>query len=57
MMMQLDFTQWLVLLDRYVREMTGASLADLPDYPTRDAYDEGLSASEVAEDLYRRGWF
>lgn len=46
--MKLSFDEWMRKVDEVVRRIVGCSVYDLPDYPFRDAYDEGCSYGNVA---------
>lgn len=51
------FSKWLDEVDMLVAELSGVSVHDLADYGFRDAYEDGASPAEVAEDvLSENGW-
>lgn len=42
------FYRWLLAVDAAVSDRAGVGLLDLPDYPLRDAFDDGDAADDVA---------
>lgn len=52
-----DFDIWMGQVDMAVHDTVGLSVYDLPDYPFRDAFEDGLDPEGVAEEvLFEAGW-
>lgn len=55
--MNKNFETWMVEVDRRLVVACSMGVDDLPDYSYRDAFDAGISASEVADEaLDNAGW-
>jgi hypothetical protein len=50
------YSEWMKQLDRITYEELGLETADLPDVPTRDAYDDGLTPEEAFEIFVSDYW-
>ncbi len=48
-MPKMTFEDWRNAVDREVSKQCGIGLDDLPDVPTRDWYDDGLSVTTAAK--------
>ena len=55
--MDKNFETWMAEVDRRLVLACGMGVDDLPDYNYRDAFDEGISPKEIAnEALDEAGW-
>ena len=51
------YDEWMAAVDAAVRKIADVSVHDLPDWNSRDAYDDGVTPQEAAEDvLDQEGW-
>jgi hypothetical protein len=48
-----EFRAWEALVDAHVSKLAGVGLFDLPDVPTRDWYEDGVSAVNAARRAIR----
>jgi hypothetical protein len=46
----MDYKEWLNQVDKNVESMIGLSINDLSDFMSRDAFEDGLSPQECAEE-------
>lgn len=51
------YARWMIALDQRVRERTGLSASDLPDYQFRDAYEDDREAKDCADELLEQEGF
>jgi len=55
--MKLSYEAWMRDVDDAVTANAGVSVHDLPDFPSRDYYDDGISPREAATlVLEENGW-
>jgi hypothetical protein len=47
------FDEWMKKVDATVQHVMGCSVYDLPDYPFKDAYDDGCSYGNVASKVMK----
>lgn len=45
----LSYNAWMKLVDKRVQQMCGLSLDELPDWLSRDAFEDGLTPNEGAD--------
>jgi hypothetical protein len=48
-----EFALWMALVDHNLARKVGLGLFDLADWPMRDAFDDGMSPSEAAQEALR----
>lgn len=48
----MTYQEWMTAVETVVANAVGLSLDELPDWLSRDAYDEGLSPEEGAEECF-----
>lgn len=54
----MTYEEWLKEVDAYVANWTGACLDDLPDWLSRDAYEDGLDPEDgAAEAMLQIGYY
>lgn len=54
----MTYSEWIAAVDDCVANWVGLCLDDLPDWLSRDAFDEGLSPEEGAEQaLVQTGFY
>lgn len=46
-----SFGDWMEEVDAALERLSGMSSGDLPDWPYRDAYDDGLNPISVAREV------
>jgi hypothetical protein len=46
----MTYDEWLKEVDSFVADWTGISLEEMPDWLSRDAFNDGLSPDEAAEE-------
>lgn len=46
----MTYEEWLYTVDRLIQHWVGVSLDELPDWLSRDAYEDGLNPEEGAEE-------
>lgn len=47
--MQMTYEQWVAKVDQVLTSRIGLSMDDLPDWLSRDAFEDGLSPEEGAD--------
>ena len=47
--MQMTYEQWVAKVDQVLASRIGLSMDDLPDWLSRDAFEDGLSPEEGAD--------
>jgi hypothetical protein len=47
--MQMTYEQWVAKVDQVLTSRVGLSMDDLPDWLSRDAFEDGLSPEEGAD--------
>jgi hypothetical protein len=47
--MQMTYNQWVKEVDRLIIQQVGLSMHDLPDWLSRDAYEDNISPEEAAQ--------
>ena len=47
--MQMTYEQWVAKVDQVLTSRIGISMDDLPDWLSRDAFEDGLSPEEGAD--------
>ena len=47
--MQMTYEQWVAKVDQVLANRIGLSMDDLPDWLSRDAFEDGLSPEEGAD--------
>jgi hypothetical protein len=53
----MTYRQWKEEVEMCLEELCGMSSEDLPDYAYRDAFDDGLSPEDTAEEVYIESQF
>ncbi len=51
------FEQWKARVDRALAASIGFDSGDLPDFPSRDYYNDGVSPTEAIEMAIEDGWW
>jgi hypothetical protein len=52
------YEEWIIHVDRVIQRITGCNMDMLPDWLSRDAFDDGLTPTEAADEcLTQIGWF
>lgn len=52
-----DYETWMAHVSKKIHATVGLFVDDLPDFPSRDYYDDGLCSDDAAHDcLLEAGW-
>ena len=44
------YEEWMIQVDRVVQKITGVRMDELPDWLSRDAFEDGLTPTEGADE-------
>ncbi len=54
----MHYEEWMIQVDRVVQKITGVRMDELPDWLSRDAFEDGLTPTEGADEcLTQIGYF
>lgn len=53
----MSYKEWIQEVDLHVLSMSGVSVHDLPDFSSRDWYDDGTPPVEAAREVLRQAGF